>query len=107
MVFRAHTDPRLLRQRMGPRGSELRIRDFVARTGGFWNYPTARAGSWSFGSFHEVTEASGPEYTARIVRTVETADRPGHPCLEVLRFTDLAEGHECRSGQGRPGNRLA
>lgn len=94
-VFFAHTNSRLLRQWVGPRGRELRIRDFVPRTGGFWNYSILWQGRevHLFGSFHEVTRSPGPDLAARIVRTVESGDRPGHPRLEVLTFTDLAEGH--------------
>lgn len=66
----------------------------MPRTGGFWNYSIAWRGREveSFGSFHEVTHSPGPDFAARIVRTVESGDRPGHPRLEVLTFTDLANG---------------
>ena len=79
---------------MGPRGSELRILDFVPRTGGFWNYSIVWQGREVelSGSFHRVIHSPGPDFAARIVRTVESGDRPGHPRLEVLTFTDLAPG---------------
>lgn len=66
----------------------------MPRTGGFWNYSIGWRGREveSFGSFHEVTHSPGPDFAARIVRTVESGDRPGHPRLEVLTFTDLATG---------------
>ena len=93
-VFGAHINSRLLSRWVGPRGSELRIRDFVPRTGGIWNYSIAWQGREVelFGSFHEVTHSPGPGHAARIVRTVESGDHPGHPRLEVLKFTDIAEG---------------
>lgn len=93
-VFGAYTNSRLLRQWVGPRGSELRIRDFVPRTGGLYNYAIADGDRELefFGSFHEVTETVGPDDAARIVRTVESSGRPGHPRLEVLKFTDLGKG---------------
>ena len=96
-VFRAYTDPTLLRQWTGPQGSELVIRDFVARTGGLYNYRIAgpERELEFFGSFHEVTETLGREYAARIVRTVQAGGRSGHRGLEVLRLTGLVKGR-CR-----------
>ena len=99
-VFRAYTDPSLLRQWACPPGTELRIRDFVARTGGAYNYVIAEADRelQFFGSFHEVTETLHPVYAARIVRTVESGGSPGQPGLELLRFSDLAEGRSRLDG---------
>jgi uncharacterized protein YndB with AHSA1/START domain len=87
-VFGAHTDPVLLAQWIGPRGTELTVRDFDARTGGSWSYVVAgRGGRWAFhGSFHEVTAPS------RIVQTFEFENEPGHPNLDVLTFVDLPDG---------------
>ena len=87
-VFEAHTDPVLLAQWTGPAGTELRMREFDARTGGCWSYVVVGGGGqWPFhGSFHEVTAPS------RIVQTFEYEDEPGHPSLEVLEFVDLPGG---------------
>jgi len=87
-VFRAHTDPDLLARWTGPRGTEVVMRHFDARSGGSWSYVvTGLGGEWAFhGSFHEVTEAT------RIVQTFEFEGDPGHPSLEVLTFTDLDGG---------------
>ena len=44
-------------------------------------------GEWAFhGSFHDVTASS------RLVQTFEFDNEPGHPCLEVFEFVDLAGG---------------
>jgi len=87
-VFGAHTDPVLLAQWIGPRGTELTVREFDARTGGSWSYVVAgRGGEWAFhGSFHEVTAPT------RIVQTFEFENEPGHPNLDVLTFVDLPDG---------------
>jgi uncharacterized protein YndB with AHSA1/START domain len=86
LVFDAHTDPDLLARWTGPRGTQLTMREFNARTGGCWSYVIAAAdgSSWAFhGSFHEVTAPS------RIVQTWEYEADPGHPTLEVLTFSDI------------------
>ena len=87
-VFEAHTDPELVARWTGPRGTEVRMRHFDARTGGSWSYVVVgRDGQWPFhGSFHEVTAPS------RIVQTFEYEDEPGHPSLDVLEFVDLPNG---------------
>ena len=87
-VFEAHTDPELLARWTGPRGTQLRMREFDARTGGCWSYVIAgQSGEWAFhGSFHEVTAPS------RLVQTFEFEGEPGHPSLEVLTFVDLGDG---------------
>ncbi len=88
-VFQAHTDAELLARWIGPRGTELRMREFDARTGGSWSYVVASqgGGEWPFhGSFHEVTAPT------RIVQTFEYEGEPGHPNLEILTFRDLPDG---------------
>lgn len=94
-VFQAHTDPEMVARWTGPRGTEVRMRHFDARTGGSWSYVVAgKGGEWAFhGSFHEVTPPS------RLVQTFEFEGEPGHPNLEVLTFTDLAEGRSRLEGR--------
>ena len=87
LVFDAHTDPALIAQWTGPRGTQLIMREFDPRTGGCWSYVISGGGEWGFhGSFHEVTAPS------RIVQTFEFEGEPGHPTLEVLTFTDIGDG---------------
>jgi uncharacterized protein YndB with AHSA1/START domain len=94
-VFEAHTDAALVARWTGPRGTEVRMRYFDARTGGSWSYVVAgKGGEWAFhGSFHEVTAPS------RLVQTFEFEGEPGHPNLEVLTFTDLDDGRSRLDGQ--------
>src|SRR6188508_3416299 len=94
-VFEAHTDAALVEQWIGPRGTQLTMRSWDARTGGSWSYVVAgKGGEWAFhGSFHEVTAPS------RLVQTFEFEGEPGHPNLEVLTFTDLDDGRSRLDGQ--------
>ena len=94
-VFEAHTDPELLAQWTGPEGTQFRMREFDARTGGCWSYVIEGHGEeWAFhGSFHEVTAPS------RLVQTFEFENEPGHPTLEVLSFIDLPDGRSRVDGQ--------
>jgi uncharacterized protein YndB with AHSA1/START domain len=87
-VFGAHVDADLVAQWIGPRGTQLRMREFDARTGGSWSYVvTGLGGEWAFhGSFHEVTAPT------RLVQTSEFDGDPGHPSLEVFEFVDLPDG---------------
>jgi len=87
-VFEAHIDPALVAQWIGPRGTQLTMREFDARTGGSWSYVVAgRGGEWAFhGSFHEVTAPR------RIVQTFEFEGNPEHPSLEIFTFTDIGDG---------------
>ena len=93
-VFEAHTDAELVARWTGPRGTEVKMRHFDARTGGSWSYVVAgKGGEWAFhGSFHEVTSPS------RLVQTFEFDGDPGHPNLEVLTFTDLDDGRSRLDG---------
>src|SRR3712207_4740328 len=55
-VFRAHVDPTLLAQWMGPRGYEMEVLDYDCRTGGSWRvvHIDGENRYGFFGSFHEV-----------------------------------------------------
>jgi uncharacterized protein YndB with AHSA1/START domain len=94
LVFEAHVDPDLVARWIGPRGTELRMREFDARTGGRWSYVVAgKGGEWAFyGSFHEVTAPN------RIAQTWEYEGDPGHPSFEVLTFVDLEGGRSRLEG---------
>jgi uncharacterized protein YndB with AHSA1/START domain len=87
-VFEAHTNAALVARWIGPRGTELAMREFDARTGGRWSYVVAGlGGEWAFfGSFHEVTAPS------RMVQTFEYEGAPQRPSLEIFTFTDIGEG---------------
>lgn len=87
-VFRAHTDPALLVQWLGPRGLEMRIDHFDCRSGGSYRYVHARNGEeYAFhGSFHEVRPGEV------IVQTFTYEGEPDGVALERMVFEDLGEG---------------
>ncbi|MDN5916986.1 MAG: SRPBCC family protein [Pseudonocardia sp.] len=87
-VFRAHTDPALAKQWLGPRGLTMTIERWDAETGGNYRYTHADAdGTYRFyGSFHEVRE------NERIVQTFTYDGYPDGVALETMTFTDLGGG---------------
>jgi uncharacterized protein YndB with AHSA1/START domain len=86
-LFRAHTDPALFAQWVGPEGMANRIEHWDARTGGSWRYVATRDGhEFGFhGCFHEVR-------TDRIVQTFTFEGDPDGVALETLWFEDLGDG---------------
>jgi uncharacterized protein YndB with AHSA1/START domain len=86
-LFRAHTDPKLFAQWVGPSGMEVRIEHWDARSGGSWRYVARRDGEeYAFrGCFHDVS----PD---RIVQTFTVEGAPDGVALETIRFEDLGDG---------------
>ena len=87
-VFRAHTDPELVVQWLGPRGLEMEIDHYDCRTGGSYRYLHKRDGEeYAFhGSFHEVRPSE------LIVQTFTFEGMPDSVALEKLVLTDLGDG---------------
>ena len=87
-VFRAHTDPELVAQWLGPRRHETRIDHYDCRTGGSYRYVMANDGNeFGFhGCFHEVRP---PEL---IVQTFTFEGYPDGVALERLVLEDLGGG---------------
>ncbi len=87
-VFRAHTDPDLLVQWMGPRNTEMRIEHHDCRTGGSYRYVHVSDGvEYGFhGSFHEVRP------NEVIVQTFAFDGMPDGVALERLVLEDLGDG---------------
>jgi uncharacterized protein YndB with AHSA1/START domain len=86
-LFRAHTDPALFAQWVGPDAMETRVVEWDARSGGSWRYVSTRNGEeYGFrGCFHEVR----PD---RIVQTFTFEGQPDGVALETLWFEDLGRG---------------
>lgn len=87
MVFRAHTDPDLYVQWLGPHGYSMKLITFEPRSGGSWRYISGddEGNEYAFhGVFHEVT----PE---RMIQTFEYEGLPeaGHVTLETLKLEAL------------------
>ena len=87
-VFRAHTDPDLVRRWLGPRGLEMTVDRWDCRTGGEYRYIHSRDGEeFAFhGSFHEVR----PEEC--IVQTFTYEGMPDSVALEKVVLEDLGDG---------------
>ena len=86
-VFRAHTDPDLLVQWLGPRGVEMRIDSYDCRTGGSYRYIHRQGGEeYGFhGCFHEVRPSE------LIVQTFTFEGMPDGVALEKLVLEDLGD----------------
>jgi uncharacterized protein YndB with AHSA1/START domain len=86
-LFRAHTDPALFAQWVGPHSLDNRIEHWDARTGGSWRFVSTRDGvEFGFhGCFHEVR----PD---RIVQTFTFEGEADGVALETLWFEDLGDG---------------
>ena len=90
-VFRAHTDPDLVIQWLGPNRVEMEIDHFDCRTGGSYRYVHRHDGmEFGFnGCFHLVRP------TELIIQTFTFEGMPGHVALEKLAIEDLPGGR-CR-----------
>ena len=85
LLFRAHTDPELLVQWLGPRRLTMRVDRFELRDGGTWRYTHRDADGAEFG-FHGVFHGTpSPE---SILQTFEFEGAPGHVSLDSLTFEE-------------------
>ncbi len=93
-VFRAHTDPELVAQWLGPRKHEMRIDHYDCHTGGSYRYILASDGEeFAFhGCFHEVR----PDEL--IVQTFTFEGFPDAVALERLVLDGLADGRSRLTG---------
>lgn len=81
LVFRAYTDPDLLKQWLGPRAYTMTIDTYEPRDGGKWRYihSDADGNAWAFhGVFHGEQSPDG------MLQTFEFEGAPGHVSLEKL-----------------------
>lgn len=87
-VFRAHTDPELLVQWLGPRDVTMSVDHYDCRTGGSYRYLHHRGDEeYAFhGSFHEVR----PDEL--IVQTFTFEGYPDSVALERLVLQDIGDG---------------
>ncbi|MGK2948041.1 MAG: SRPBCC family protein [Acidimicrobiales bacterium] len=88
-VFRAHTDPELIVQWLGPRGLEMKIDHYDCQTGGAYRYlhVDPDGNEYGFhGCFHEVRPSEV------IVQTFTFEGVPDGVALERMVFEDLGGG---------------
>jgi len=86
LVFRAHTDPELYSQWLGPDGYKTRFERFEPKSGGSYRFVNIDEKGDEFvfhGVYHEVEE---PE---SIIGTFEWEGMPGHVSLEKAEFFEL------------------
>jgi uncharacterized protein YndB with AHSA1/START domain len=90
-LFRAHTDPALIAQWLGPRDLEMTVEVWDCRSGGEYRYTHHRAGengpeNYGFrGCFHEVSPT-------RLIQTFTYEGFPDGVALETMTFEDLGDG---------------
>lgn len=85
LVYKAHTDPALYVQWLGPRGFEMEIHEFDPVSGGKYRYThkDANGSEYGFhGSFHEMS-------MDRMIQTFEFEGLPGHVALDCMSLQDL------------------
>jgi uncharacterized protein YndB with AHSA1/START domain len=85
LVFRAHTEPDLLVQWLGPRDLTTTIDRYEARNGGTWRYQQTDAAGNTYG-FHGVFH--GDPSPDGIVQTFEFEGAPGHVCLQTATLAE-------------------
>jgi uncharacterized protein YndB with AHSA1/START domain len=88
LVFKAHTDPNLFIQWLGPRGYEMILETFEPVSGGAYRYVHKDQAGNEFafhGTFHEMS----PE---RMVQTFEFEGYPGHVSLDSMTLEELPGG---------------
>lgn len=81
LIFRAHTDPELLVQWLGPRRLTMVVDRYDVRDGGTWRYIHVEKDGTEYG-FHGVFH--GTPSPDRIVQTFEFEGAPGHVSLDSL-----------------------
>jgi uncharacterized protein YndB with AHSA1/START domain len=87
LVFKAHTDPDLYAQWLGPRGYEMVLETFEPHSGGRYRYihKDPQGNEYGFhGVFHEISEAL-------MIQTFEFEGLPekGHVTLDTMRLEKL------------------
>lgn len=87
LVFKAHTNPKLYCQWLGPRGYEMVLETFEPYSGGRYRYihKDSNGNEFAFhGVFHEISEE-------RMIQTFEFEGlpEPGHVTLDTMRLEAL------------------
>jgi uncharacterized protein YndB with AHSA1/START domain len=89
LVYRAHVEPELVKQWMGPRSVDMDIDVWDMRTGGEYRYTALRGGeeiAHFYGSVHRVWE------NRKIVQTFGFEEMPDAVSLDILELHDLGDG---------------
>ncbi len=94
-VYRAHEDPDLVKQWLGPHGYEMKIDEYEFRTGGRYRY-IHRDGDNEY-AFNGVFHVTRPNEL--VVQTFEFEGMPDVVSLESLTFEDLGGGRTRLTGR--------
>jgi uncharacterized protein YndB with AHSA1/START domain len=86
LVYKAHTDPKLIAQWWGLRSTTTIVDKFDVRPGGVWRFVQRDAGGNEYGFNGVFRELVPPE---RITWTWEFEGMPGHILVETMTFEDL------------------
>lgn len=94
-LFRAHAEPDLVKQWLGPHGLEMTIEYWDFRTGGGYRYVhSSEEGAFTFnGVFHTVREND------IVIQTFEFEGAPDMVNIEFMWFTDLGDGRSRLRGR--------
>jgi uncharacterized protein YndB with AHSA1/START domain len=94
-LFRAHAEPDLVKQWLGPHGLEMTIEHWDFRTGGGYRYVhSSEEGAFTFnGVFHTVREND------MVIQTFEFEGAPDMVNIEFMWFTDLGGGRSRLRGR--------
>jgi uncharacterized protein YndB with AHSA1/START domain len=87
-VFAVYTDPDLIPEWWGPRGSTAEVVEMDVRTGGDWRFVQHSPDGSQTGFRGTYREVSPPE---RIVQTFEWDGMPGYVSVETATFEDLGD----------------
>jgi uncharacterized protein YndB with AHSA1/START domain len=85
VLFRAHTEPELLAQWLGPRNLTMIVDRYDVRDGGSWRYIHRDADGAEYG-FHGVFH--GTPSPDGMVQTFEFEGAPGHVSLDSVKFEE-------------------
>ena len=87
-VFAIYTDPKLIPEWWGPRGTSAIVDQMDVRPGGSWRFVMRDSDGSETGFRGTYREVDAPE---RIVQTFEWEGMPGHVSVETATFEDLGD----------------
>ncbi len=87
-VFAVYTDPQLIPEWWGPRGTTAIVDEMDVRTGGRWRFVMRNSDGSESGFRGAYREVTPPE---RIVQTFEWEPMAGHVSVETATFEDLGD----------------
>ncbi len=87
-VFAVYTDPNLIPEWWGPRGTTAIVDEMDVRTGGRWRFVMRNSDGSESGFRGAYREVTAPE---RIVQTFEWEPMAGHVSVETATFEDLGD----------------